>query len=242
MASLFGRISYDYKTRYLVNVVLRRDGSSRFGPDHRFGTFWSLGGGWVFSNEKFFKDSSISKWFSFGKLRMSYGKTGNDNLADYQYITKYATSTYPYEGNVGIVPSNLSNDDLHWETTYKYDLGLELAFLDNRLSTNFSFYDYRTKENLWNQKLPSQTGFASIYANLDAEVQNKGWEIEINSKNINTKDFSWETAFNISFPVNKLLKYKDLESSTYYNTYLIGESLNLVRCYKYLGVDPETRM
>lgn len=240
LASFFMRLSYDWKDRYLFNAVLRYDGSSRFGEDHRFGTFFSLGGGWVFSHEKFFKESSLSKWWSFGKLRMSYGKTGNDNLKDYEYLTKYTTSSYPYEGEVGITPSNLSNENLHWETTYKFDMGLELGFWRDRLLLNMSYYDYRTKESLWNQKLPSQSGFSTIFANINAEVQNKGFELEINSRNIEKKDFSWSTSFNISFPVNKLLKYEGLESSSYYNTYVIGESLNLVRRYKYLGVDPET--
>jgi len=240
LASFFMRLGYDWKDKYLFNFVLRRDGSSRFGPNNRFGTFFSLGAGWVFSHEKFFKESSVGKWWSFGKFRMSYGKTGNDNLADYEYITKYTTSRYPYEDEVGITPTNISNEDLHWETTYKFDMGLELGFLKNRLMLNMSYYDYRTKECLWNQKLASQAGFSNFYSNLNAEVQNKGFELEINSRNIEKKNFSWTTSFNITFPVNKLLSYENLESSSYANTYRIGESLHLVRGYKYLGVDPET--
>ena len=237
-ASVFGRITYDWQDRYLFNATFRRDGSSRFGKNHRYGNFYSIGLGWLFSNEKLIKNSL--KWLSYGKLRVSMGRTGNDGISDYQYMTKYTTSQYPYEGGVGIVPSNLANDDLHWETTDKVDVGLELGFLHDRILLTANYYYNTSKELLTRQYLPTQTGFSYMMSNLDAEIVNKGLELELNTQNIKTKDFRWTTQFTLTIPKNKLTKFKDLENSGYYNTYEIGKSVNIIRGYKYLGVDNQT--
>ncbi len=237
-ASFFGRINYDWQDRYLVNATFRRDGSSRFGDNHRYGNFYSVGIGWLFSNEKFIRNRL--KWFSYGKLRLSMGRTGNDGISDYQYMTKYTTSNYPYEGSVGIVPNNLANDDLHWETTDKFDIGLELGFFNDRILFTANYYHNTSKDLLTRQYLPAQTGFSYMMANLDAEIVNEGLELEINTQNVKTKDFRWTTQFTLTIPKNKLTKYKDLENSGYYNTYEIGKSVNIIRGYKYLGVDNQT--
>ncbi|WP_081832032.1 SusC/RagA family TonB-linked outer membrane protein [Prevotella sp. P6B1] len=237
-ASFFGRITYDWQDRYLLNATFRRDGSSRFGKNHRYGNFYSVGLGWLFSNEKFIKDNL--KWLSYGKLRVSTGRTGNDGITDYQYMTKYATSQYPYEGSVGIVPSNLANDDLHWETTDKFDVGLELGFFNDRILFTANYYHNTSKDLLTRLYLPNQTGFSYMMSNLDAEIVNKGLELELNTQNIKTKDFRWTTQFTLTIPSNKLTKFKDLANSGYYNTYEIGKSVNIIRGYKYLGVDNQT--
>ncbi|MBO5603096.1 MAG: TonB-dependent receptor [Prevotella sp.] len=237
-ASAFARFTYNYQSRYLFNAVARRDGSSRFGSNYRYGNFYSLGAGWIFSNEKFVKEA-VGEWLSHGKLRISYGKTGNDNISDYAYITKYAFNGYPYEGHVGLAPSNLANEDLHWETTKKFDLGLELGFLNDRILLNITRYRSRSTDLLTTLSTPAQTGFTSISINQKATIDNKGVELELNTHNIKTKDFNWNTSFNMTFPKNELVDYPDLESSSYYNTYRIGESINLVRGYKYLGVNKE---
>lgn len=237
-ASFFGRITYDWQDRYLLNATFRRDGSSRFGKNHRYGNFYSVGLGWLFSNEKFIKNNL--KWLSYGKLRVSTGRTGNDGITDYQYMTKYATSQYPYEGSVGIVPSNLANDDLHWETTDKFDVGLELGFFSDRILLTANYYHNTSKDLLTRQYLPTQTGFSYMMSNLNAEIVNEGLEFELNTQNIKTKDFRWTTQFTLTIPSNKLTKFEDLENSGYYNTYEIGKSVNIIRGYKYLGVDNQT--
>ena len=239
-ASFFGRITYDWQDRYLLNATFRRDGSSRFGANHRYGNFYSVGLGWLFSNEAFIKDRL--KWFSYGKLRLSFGRTGNDGISDYQYMTKYSTSQYPYEGSVGIVPANLANDDLHWETTDKFDIGLELGFFNDRLLLTANYYHNTSKDLLTRLYLPTQTGFSYMMSNLDAEIVNKGLEFELNTQNIKTKDFRWTTQFTLTIPKNKLTKFKDLENSGYYNTYEIGHSVNIIRGYKYLGVNNQNGM
>lgn len=237
-ASFFGRITYDWHDRYLLNATFRRDGSSRFGKNHRYGNFYSVGLGWLFSNEKLIKNHL--KWLSYGKLRVSTGRTGNDGITDYQYMTKYTTSNYPYEGGVGIVPNNLANDDLHWETTDKFDVGLELGFFSDRILLTANYYHNTSKDLLTRQYLPTQTGFSYMMSNLNAEIVNEGLELELNTQNIKTKDFRWTTQFTLTIPSNKLTKFEDLENSGYYNTYEIGKSVNIIRGYKYLGVDNQT--
>ena len=239
-ASWFGRINYDYQNRYIANVVLRRDGSSRFGEGNRWGTFYSLGGGWLFTNEKFIKESKTSKWLSFGKLRMSYGKTGNDNVGEYEYLTTYSTSTYPYNGEIGLVPSNYGDNDLHWETVRKFDVGLELGFFKDRLLFNANFYCNTSSDLLKAMTIPGQVGYTSLTTNLDAEIRNTGWEFEINAKILQGRNWKWESNLNMTLPKNKLIKYANLEQSAYSSTYKIGESINLARGYIYLGINPET--
>ena len=219
--------------------MLRRDGSSRFATDHQWGTFYSVGGAWIFSDEKFIKNT-IGSWLTHGKLRSSYGVTGNDKIDDYSYMTKYSTCTYPYEGNVGLYVNQLGNETLKWEETSKFDIGLELGFLTDRIVFNTSFYNNRSTNLLNNGYLPSQSGFSSMKSNLDAAVDNRGWEFELNTVNIKTNDFSWTTNFNISFPKNKLVRYENLESSADRTKYTIGKSINQVRMYKYTGVDNQT--
>ena len=238
-ASVFGRIQTDWDNRYLLNLVLRRDGSSRFATGHQWGTFYSVGGGWIFSDEKFVKNA-IGSWFTHGKLRTSYGVTGNDKISDYSYMTKYSTCTYPYEGNVGLYVNQLGNETLKWEETSKFDIGLELGFLTDRIVFNTSFYNNRSSNLLANEYLPSQSGFSSMTSNLNAAVDNRGWEFELNTVNVKTTDFSWTTNFNISFPKNKLVKFENLESSSYRTKYTIGKSIDQVRMYRYTGVDNQT--
>lgn len=238
-ASVFARLTYDWDSKYLLNAIFRRDGSSRFGPNHRFGNFYSVGVGWLFSNEYFVKDR-IGDVLSHGKVRFSYGRTGNDGIGDYAYMTKYSTSSYPYEGNIGLYPYNLANEDLHWETTNKMDVGLELGFCNDRVLLTATWFRNRSFDLLTREYLPTQTGFSYITSNLDAVIDNKGWEFELNLQNIKTSRFRWNTSFNLTVPRNELVEYEGLESSGYYNTYEIGKSVNVVRGYNYLGVDKET--
>lgn len=239
-ASFFARLTYDWNSKYLINGIFRRDGSSRFGPSHRFGNFYSVGTAWLFSNEKFIKNTKMKNIISHGKLRASFGSTGNDGIGDYAYMTKYSTNRYPYEGHIGMYPANLANEDLHWETTRKLDLGLELGLINDRVLFNLTWFRNRSFDLLTNENLPGQTGFSSIVSNLDAKIENRGWEIELNTQNIKTSNFVWKSSFNLTIPRNKLLKFKGLESSSYARRYSIGESVNVIKGYNYLGVDNQT--
>lgn len=235
--ALFGRLNFNYNSKYLLNLTARRDGSSRFGDNNKFGNFAALGAAWVFSKENSFKDSS---WLSFGKLRASYGTSGNDNIGDYQYLDTYTLNFYNYNNISGLTPSRLYNPDFSWEKTKKLEAALEVALFNDRLQFELAYYRNRSSNQLVGIPLPATTGFSSIQDNLEATVQNKGWEFSLNSKNIKSKNFSWTTSFNISFPKNTLLSFPDLEASTYANKYIIGKSTNVTRLYNFERVDPLT--
>ncbi|MDR0394865.1 MAG: SusC/RagA family TonB-linked outer membrane protein [Tannerella sp.] len=236
-ASLFTRLTYDLRNKYVVNGVVRRDGSSRFYKDNRFGNFWSIGAGWIFHREEFFKIPFVS----YAKLRGSYGSTGNDNVGNYMYLETYASTSYPYGGSMGLSPVQIGNENFSWEITKKGEIALDLGLFNNKVSITTAVYRNRSTNLIAAYDLPSQTGFTALRTNLENSlVQNQGVEIEISSTNISTKDFTWYTMFNISIPENKLLKYDDLDISTYATSYEIGKSLSVARMYKYTGINRET--
>lgn len=234
--SLFGRASYSFDNRYLFNATFRRDGSSRFGPGKQFGNFYSLGAGWLFSNEAFLIDNAV---LSYGKLRASYGTTGSDGIGDYKYLNIYATSTN-YGTQPTIIPSQIANSDFQWEVNKKFETGLELGFLKDRILLNTSYFRNRSNNQLVTYPLPSITGFTGYTANLPAQVQNIGWEFEINSRNIQKTNFSWTTTANLTLPQNKLLSFPNIDQTSYANSLIIGKSLSSVLLYQFLGIDPQT--
>lgn len=235
--AVFGRINYNHSNKYIINITGRRDGSSRFGPGKQFANFGAVGAAWVFSNENFIKNGV--SFFSFGKLRGSYGVTGNDQLTDYQYLDAYTSSSGPYQDVIGLTPVRLSNPDFAWETNKKLEAGFELGFVEDRILSSVSFYRNRSSNQLVGYPLPPTTGFTSIQANFPATVQNTGVEIELNTINLQHKGFTWTTALNISVPRNKLVEFPDLEASPVYaNRYVVGEPLSIAKLYHYTGVDP----
>lgn len=236
--AVFGRINYAWKDRYFLNATGRRDGSSRFGPGKQFANFGALGAAWIFSKENFLVNNL--PFLSLGKLRASYGLTGNDQLGNYQYLDTY-TSSGPYQGTTGLTPVRLSNPDFAWETNKKIEAGIELGFIDNRLQLSASVYRNRSSNQLVGFTLPPTTGFTSIQGNLPATVQNTGIEIELSSVNWTQSNKSWTTSFNISIPRNELIEFPGLATSpTYANSYVVGEPLTILKRYNYLQVDPTT--
>ncbi|WP_442591265.1 SusC/RagA family TonB-linked outer membrane protein [Pedobacter sp. AW31-3R] len=239
-ASLFGRVNYNLQDKYVVNVNFRRDGSSRFGPNNKFGNFGSVGAAWIFSEEKLLKDKF--SWFSFGKLRGSYGVVGSDEIDNYGYLDTYAASTYVYGGSTGLNPSRLPNPDYKWEETKKLDVGLDLAFLKNRLSLSAGYYRNRTNNQLVTLTTSTQAGFPGYLSNLPATVQNSGWELSLTSTNMKNKNFSWTSSFNISQNHNKLLSFPNIEKSSYYTTYVVGNPISSYYLYQYTGISPTTNL
>lgn len=237
-AAVFGRLHYDYKEKYLLNLSFRRDGSSRFGPKNRFHNFGAIGAGWVFSEEDFLKDNL--PFLSFGKLRASYGSTGNDQINNYLYLSLYSSTT-SYLGNAAMNSFTLPNEDIHWELTRKLDIGLELGFFKDRILFSANYFRNRSDDLINSLSLPTQSGLNSYTRNIPALVQNNGIELEVNTVNISKKDLSWKTSLNVSFPGNKLVSYPGLEQSFYNTSYVVGERFfNLFRLYHYTGVDPAT--
>ena len=232
--AFFARANYTYKERYIVNLTGRRDGSSRFGPGKQFANFGAVGTAWLFSRETFLANSSI---FSFGKLRASYGTTGNDQIGDYQFLDTYTTTSNSYQGNTGMQPTRLFNPDFRWETNSKLELALETGFLKDRIFLTAAWYSNRSSNQLVGIPLPGTTGFSSIQANLDATVVNIGTELSLRTVNLQNKDFSWTTDFNISFMKNKLVSFPNLAASSYRNQFVVGEPVNIKLLYHYTGVD-----
>ena len=236
--ALFGRINYDYKSRYIINLTGRRDGSSRFGPGRQFAFFKAVGAAWIFSNEAFVRNAL--PFLSYGKLKVSYGTTGNDQIGDYQFLDSYATSS-EYNGVVGLSPDRLYNPNFAWEENRKFELGVELGAIDDRVLMSLSYYRNRSDNQLVGQPLAPTTGFASIQVNFPAVVENTGVEIELNSSNISNPVLTWTTTFNFTIPHNELISFPNIENyPEYERLYVVGEPLTIVKLYHYTGIDPVT--
>ncbi|MBO9659907.1 MAG: TonB-dependent receptor, partial [Chitinophagaceae bacterium] len=206
------------------------------GPANRFANFYSAGLGWIFSNTSLLKENGI---LTFGKLRMSYGVTGNDQIGDYNYFDLYSPMSTAYQGQVPFQPVQLFNPDFSWEKVYKWEAGIDLS-LFNSLQLSVRHYRNHTDNQLLRYALPPSTGFDVILRNLPARVQNTGWEIEANATVIDRPDWNWTTSFNLTIPRNKLVRFDGLASSTYANTFVIGQPLSIVKAYGFKGVDPQT--
>jgi TonB-linked SusC/RagA family outer membrane protein len=236
--AVYARINFNWDGKYLVNLTGRRDGSSRFGTNKQFANFGAVGAAWLFSEEKLIKEKI--PFLSFGKIRGSYGITGNDQIGDYQYLDTYGTSGNIYQGISGLQPSRLFNPDFGWETNKKMELALEIGFFKDRIFLTSSWFQNRSSDQLVGIPLPTTTGFSSIQGNLDATVQNSGLEFSLRTVNMKRRNFSWTTNFNLTSSENKLLSFPGLESSTYKNQYVIGHSLNIRKAYHYTGLNTAT--
>jgi TonB-linked SusC/RagA family outer membrane protein len=202
LISYLARVNYGFDNRYLVTLTARRDGSSRFGPSNKFGFFPSGAIAWKASNEKFFANQ---KTFSDVKFRASYGLTGNQEIGDYQFLSSLRVGSYVFGGtagsvSVGSVPSGVSNLDLRWEKNAQFDVGVDFGILKNRISVTIDYYNKKTSDLLFLVNIPSSTGYFNSLKNVGS-VENKGWEFDVNTVNVNNKNFRWNT--NVNFSINK---------------------------------------
>lgn len=204
LASVFARASYNYKNKYLLSASLRRDGSSRFGTNNKWAYFPGVSVGWVISEESFLKKNPT---FSFLKLRSSLGQTGNNGVGLYTAQGAY-TATYKYNNTAGIVNTAMPNPNLTWETTTQVDVGLDAGFLKDRIMLTFDVFNKKTNNLLFSKPLPNTSGFTSIETNVGA-VRFYGFDLELTSRNIETKNFSWETSFAWGFVKNKIVSLPD---------------------------------
>lgn len=232
--SFFGRVGYNLYDRYLLNITLRRDGSSRFGPRERFNSFWAIGAGWIFSEESLFKKQF--QFISYGKLRASYGTTGNDQIGDYQYLDRYEYVAQPYQGVKGLRVIGMFNPDYRWELTRKAELAVETGFNKDKILLTTSYYVNRSTNQLIGYPQPSFVGVDFITGNLPAILENKGLEISLVTRNIQRKFFQWSTAVNFSRSRNKLVSYEG--NGAIYA--MEGGSLSQVSIFNVLGVDQAT--
>lgn len=202
MVSYYSRVQYNYDGKYLLSATVRRDASSRFGKDSRWGTFPSASVGWRISQEPFMKDVSFVNDL---KLRASWGKSGNNSIGDYASIPTLTSTNYSFGGTVaaGQKPSGIPNSLLAWETSNTYDVGVDASVLNNRINFTVDGYLKKNTNLLLNVPVPGATGFTSLLRNIGA-VENKGLEIGVNSNNLKGSVLQWTTSANIAFNTNKV--------------------------------------
>ncbi len=205
----FARVNYKLREKYLASVSIRRDGSSRFGENNRYGWFPAFSAGWIVSDEKFMEKYSF---ISFLKLRSSYGLTGNANIGDFAHLG-YFVSTGGYNGNPALVPSTLANPDLRWEKSAQLDINLDISFLKNRISFSASYYDKRSKDLLLYVAVPTSSGYGSVLQNVGS-LKNSGEEFTLSTKNLVGK-ITWNTDFNIAFNRNTVLDVSGLDPDAF---------------------------
>jgi hypothetical protein len=227
-AAIFGRITYNWENKYIINLSARRDGSSRFGPGKQYGNFGAVGAAWIFSEEKWVKDHLPV--LSFGKLRGSYGLTGSDAIGDYNFLTQWSGLRIPYqEGTPAYIPLLHANPNLQWQTNKKLEAALNLGFLKDRFNMEISWYRNRCGNQLLPFPLSIITGFAEVTANYPALVQNSGWELTLRARLIEQKDIDLSFTLNAGRNYNKLVAYPNLSQSPYAYLYKIGQPLNQSR-------------
>ncbi|MEE4197158.1 MAG: TonB-dependent receptor [Bacteroidales bacterium] len=238
LESLFGRVKYNYNNKYLIDLSLRRDGSSNFGENNRYAYLPAVSLAWRISEESFLHNSSL---ISELKLKLSYGLTGNDNIGAFRSLNVYSGGAN-YYGSPGTVPGQIANPDIKWETTSNTNIGLNIGFFKNRILFSADYYYNHTKDLLLFRVLPGSSGFTT-YADNIGELENKGLEFDLNTENL-TGNFTWTSNLNISFNRNKILElYGDKPSTPEgrgNNNLIEGEPIGVFYMYKSLGVDPSS--
>ena len=252
--ALMARLFYSYDNRYMITGTVRRDGYSAFGQKNPRAVFPSVAVGWVFSDEPFLKKLN---WLDYGKLRFSWGLNGNRDIGVYRALARMGNSKYMYVSPDGKVyngsylyVNSLANKELKWERTASFNLGLDFSIFNERLKGNIDIYKANTKDLLIERTLPELIGFSSVMSNL-GEVENKGIELSLTSKNIDTKNFAWSSTFNFTLNRNKIVHlYGDMvdvldengnvvgqkEADDIKNKWFIGKSLDEIWGLEVIGV------
>jgi len=232
----YGIVNYVWDQMYVLDLNGRRDGSTQFGPDNRFGNFGSVAAAWIFSDENFIKQNL--PFLSFGKLRGSTGIVGGDNVPSYAYLNTYQVINGIYDGAPGLSASTPADPNLEWEKDRDKEIGLDLGFLKDRIRVGASYYHNVVGNQLVTRPVSSVTGFSSYSLNSDAVIRLSGWEGTLSTINIKSNNFTWSTSFNISIPTSKLLRAPSLANINL--AYIVGKPTTGVLLYKYAGVDPAT--
>jgi TonB-linked SusC/RagA family outer membrane protein len=239
MASWYGRLNYSYADKYFLSANIRRDGSSRFGNEKKYGYFPSVSAGWILSEEPFFPQSGV---ISFVKLRGSYGLTGNNNIGDYTQISLMSPTNYVFSDALsqGLSITQLGNKDLTWETSKQLDLGVDLNLLHGRITFTYDYYRKTTEDMLYQVNIPWSSGYASIKYNV-GNFRFWGHEFGVTSRNLTGK-LTWTTDLNVSYNANKVISLQDNTPiggvSTYndYNRTAVGHPIGELWGYVFDGV------
>ena len=230
---LMGRVNYNYKNRYLLTATVRRDGYSGFGVNNKYVTLPSASIGWVISEEDFNPFES-----TYLKLRLSYGQNGNQGIGRYASLAKLGLGAYNYDENkvIALYPSAMANNELKWERTSSWNFGIDFGFFNQRLNGSFEVYKSHTTDVLVQRTLPRVTGYSSVWANLGG-LDNRGFEVELNSVNIQNHNLSWSSGFTFSLNRDKITDlYGDGTMQDLTTGWFVGESLNAIYSYEMLGV------
>lgn len=236
LASFFALADYGFRDKYFLSASVRRDGSSRFGENNRFATFYSIGGSWSVSDEDFLSNNGTIDEL---KLRASFGTAGNQNIGDFGYIALVSTFTgNPYDGLPGKTLANVPNPDLKWESKQSFNVGVDFSLLSNRISGSVDYFVDDTKDLLMNAQLSRTTGFTSQLQNV-GQIRNSGIELAIKTTNIQSGDFTWETQANFSYIKNEVVKLADGQDIIGGTTIIReGEPINSTFVVPYVGVNP----
>ncbi|WP_036156504.1 TonB-dependent receptor [Maribacter forsetii] len=221
LLSYLGRVNYNLFNKFLLTGSIRADGSSRFGENNKYGYFPSFAFGWKLNEEEF-----IPELFSQLKLRASWGLTGNQEIGNYNSQLTFQSGPNVVLGNSvlgSVIPSRKANNDLKWETTEQFNIGIDAAMLNGRISATLDYFSKNTKDLLFNLPLPLASGYASILSNV-GEVENKGFEVLINTTNIISDDFKWDTSLNFSAVKNKVVDLGRIESIVTGNIMAVGNT------------------
>jgi TonB-dependent starch-binding outer membrane protein SusC len=247
LESQFLRANYRYDNKYMLELNARRDGSSRFGANNRYGTFWAVGAGWIISEESFLKGN---KTINFLKLSASYGTAGNDRIGDFPSLALYGGGTASdYGGQPGLRPTQTPNPDLTWEETAQADIGISATLFNNLLNLDINFYQKTTTALLLNVPYPFTTGFPSAARNV-GKMQNSGIDLDIRANIVNKSNFGWSVGLNMGFLKNEVTELPDaainaVDSTRFFSgstaqRAVVGRSLNEFYLVRAKGVNPET--
>ena len=235
LASYFADVHYSYADKYYISSSFRRDGSSVFGTDNLWGNFWSVGGKWRISGEEFLNGNNI---ITNATLRASYGTVGNQDI-DWYAARGFYASGYNYNQTPGMRPTSISNPELTWEVSKKFDIGFDLSFL-NRIHLTFDFYNEETSDALFEVPLSMTTGISKTYQNIGS-IRNRGIEISVNASIIQSKDLNWSLFANLTHNKNEVIKLSTDDPLEY--TFQIieqGHPYSQFYMKEYVGVDHET--
>lgn len=244
LASQFGRVNYRYKDKYLVEGSIRRDGSSRFGANSRYGIFWSVGAGYVISDENFMRNA---EFIDFLKLKTSIGTAGNDRIGNFASLGLYGGGN-DYNSQPGLFPSQPANVNLSWEETQQFSIGFQSTMFNNRFNIDFDYYVKNTTSLLLGVPIPFTTGFSEFDQNI-GEMRNEGVDLMIGGDIIKKKDFTWNASLNMGFLENTVTSLpednKDSEGRNFIpgtasQRAIQGHSVNTFYLVRYNGINPDT--
>jgi TonB-linked SusC/RagA family outer membrane protein len=237
--SYLGRFTYNFNNKYFLEATFRRDGSTRFAPENRWGSFYSIGGSWLLSSEKFLRDID---WLNLVKIRASYGEVGNENIGTnyFPYISEFSTGWNDL-GNAGVVITSMTNREISWEKLGTYNVGVDFSVFKNRVSGSIDYYNKNTFDLLFPRPIQPSSGFTEVNENVGS-MTNKGFEVVLNTKNIDKKDLSWESNFNLGTVKNTITALPPEQQKILASPFQleVGKSISEFYIIQWAGVNAQT--